>query len=674
MPGDNDPNDIFKSLDALLDAEAPRAPPPRESEKRKQAPTVEPEETLCVVCQDDVSFPKGELPCSHMFCHPCIVEWGKRSNLCPVCKRRFVSLKRISDKGRITTRKIKKRDFADTYDSESIGSSDYNSGEEDGACLICGADDNPYKLFFCDTDGCPNLQHDYCCVPRLECVPEEGEFFCTDCVKKYNKTSNYIAPNGTQEGNIQEGQKEKEAAPLPPPVDRTVPRGAPPIDSTATIDKSVRMVSVSQFEPLAVPAYTQPPRNPNASQGLDDYITPLVNRRTNMLEIHTAFNRRNLQEIRQAWKEQIGSSSSPSAVQEEGSDNRPRLTEEYLKTLSENKESIISEWTADDKEVVKPRRSLSAAEWNKKFSSKTTDTQQSADQQDSQTTPKRSNSATEGTPRRSIPAAEWSHKYNSDNNNNNDGAKQTPTDSQLTPRRSISAAEWSQKFKSTDSNNNDSSQPSQTPRRTQSAPDNRRKPSLKTPKRSSRRERSHIRAKGDRASRLQTYYKRHKVEMDVETENLTTAELANIEQMLSELRCEIQEKKRTKRTRVEIYSARGAITSALIIAAAVQRKTMKEYSSLRHVDGVPVTSELRNTVIRTGKLFLTPLYSSKSISKETFKLVLSESTDLFLYSFVNKHRTRLQNDPYSFHEVLSEGAAESIARLCDRIVKREKKK
>lgn len=40
----------------------------------------------CYICLSELSHDRGILSCSHAFCHPCITEWFKTNQTCPVCR------------------------------------------------------------------------------------------------------------------------------------------------------------------------------------------------------------------------------------------------------------------------------------------------------------------------------------------------------------------------------------------------------------------------------------------------------------------------------------------------------------------------------------------------------------------------------------------------------------
>ncbi|XP_032231291.1 uncharacterized protein LOC116614423 [Nematostella vectensis] len=53
------------------------------------------EESNCVICLDRVRC-RGKLSvCNHWFCFPCIFEWSKNTNTCPICKARFRCISKL---------------------------------------------------------------------------------------------------------------------------------------------------------------------------------------------------------------------------------------------------------------------------------------------------------------------------------------------------------------------------------------------------------------------------------------------------------------------------------------------------------------------------------------------------------------------------------------------------
>ena len=62
----------------------------------------EQQEKMCAVCQCEMehgSIAKIEC-CTHQFCFDCIKHWGTTcANTCPLCKKRFNSIKHKNEKG-----------------------------------------------------------------------------------------------------------------------------------------------------------------------------------------------------------------------------------------------------------------------------------------------------------------------------------------------------------------------------------------------------------------------------------------------------------------------------------------------------------------------------------------------------------------------------------------------
>lgn len=60
-----------------------------------------PEPDFCSVCLDEITN-KCTLPCKHAFCKPCITEWLRFHNNCPLC-RMTVKVSRV--------RRVRRRSF-----------------------------------------------------------------------------------------------------------------------------------------------------------------------------------------------------------------------------------------------------------------------------------------------------------------------------------------------------------------------------------------------------------------------------------------------------------------------------------------------------------------------------------------------------------------------------------
>jgi hypothetical protein len=52
----------------------------------------------CAICLDEIKE-KGMISgCTHIFCYECILEWSKSTNVCPVCRSRFLNISKINKK------------------------------------------------------------------------------------------------------------------------------------------------------------------------------------------------------------------------------------------------------------------------------------------------------------------------------------------------------------------------------------------------------------------------------------------------------------------------------------------------------------------------------------------------------------------------------------------------
>jgi hypothetical protein len=58
------------------------------SKKKKKSP-----KQTCTICLSEVENEASPSNCTHTFCKECILEWVKRKNACPNCRRHFTSLK-----------------------------------------------------------------------------------------------------------------------------------------------------------------------------------------------------------------------------------------------------------------------------------------------------------------------------------------------------------------------------------------------------------------------------------------------------------------------------------------------------------------------------------------------------------------------------------------------------
>ncbi|MQM14011.1 hypothetical protein Taro_046937 [Colocasia esculenta] len=138
---------------------------------------------VCGIClsEEKKGIVRGLLDCcAHYFCFVCIMEWSKVESRCPLCKRRFKTLRKLtsSDLGfglRRSVVSIPERNQVYQPSEEEIRG--YLDPYANVVCIEChqGVDDN--LLLLCDI--CDSPAHTYCVGLGSE-VPE-GNWYCNGC-------------------------------------------------------------------------------------------------------------------------------------------------------------------------------------------------------------------------------------------------------------------------------------------------------------------------------------------------------------------------------------------------------------------------------------------------------------------------------------------------------------
>lgn len=116
--------------------------------------------------------------CDHYFCFVCIMEWAKIESKCPMCKRRFTSIRRPPKDGVFPRERfvvVPKRD--QIYGGFGIASSRTADPYAYVRCNVCQGTTYESLLLLCDL--CDTASHTYC-VGMGNAVPE-GDWFCHDC-------------------------------------------------------------------------------------------------------------------------------------------------------------------------------------------------------------------------------------------------------------------------------------------------------------------------------------------------------------------------------------------------------------------------------------------------------------------------------------------------------------
>ncbi|CAH1422373.1 unnamed protein product [Lactuca virosa] len=123
--------------------------------------------------------------CDHYFCFVCIMEWAKVESRCPICKRRFSTIRRPQDgvflSERIVNVPVRDQVYYHNGNATLTPSDPYSQVK----CSICSLSSDDHLLLLCDL--CDSASHSYC-VGLGATVPE-GDWFCQDCNFSKNEHS-----------------------------------------------------------------------------------------------------------------------------------------------------------------------------------------------------------------------------------------------------------------------------------------------------------------------------------------------------------------------------------------------------------------------------------------------------------------------------------------------------
>lgn len=146
--------------------------------KAKEA--VDFDSNCCGICllEDDRAIRGWVDSCDHYFCFVCIMEWAKVESRCPMCKRRFSTIRRPPKPGVFPSERIVNVPVRDQayhhFGNVTTGPSDPYAEVD---CGICHGTADESFLLICDL--CDSAAHTYC-VGLGHTVPE-GDWFCHDC-------------------------------------------------------------------------------------------------------------------------------------------------------------------------------------------------------------------------------------------------------------------------------------------------------------------------------------------------------------------------------------------------------------------------------------------------------------------------------------------------------------
>ncbi|KAI3463844.1 hypothetical protein Pfo_020507 [Paulownia fortunei] len=185
------PNKRFKTLTATPDP-FPQSPPSFISKGKSKIQEgtslpiqieAENESTdCCGICLSEAGnggVSRGYIDsCNHYFCFVCIMEWAMVESKCPLCKRRFSTIRRPPKPPIFTSERVVHVPVRDQvyhyFGNATIGPPDLYSEVK---CSVCHGIADESLLLLCDL--CDSAAHTYC-VDLGVTVPE-GDWFCQDC-------------------------------------------------------------------------------------------------------------------------------------------------------------------------------------------------------------------------------------------------------------------------------------------------------------------------------------------------------------------------------------------------------------------------------------------------------------------------------------------------------------
>ncbi|XP_042031963.1 uncharacterized protein LOC121778645 [Salvia splendens] len=133
----------------------------------------------CGICLSEGGASRGQIECcDHYYCFVCIMEWAKVESKCPLCKRRFSTIRRPPKPPVFASERVVRvpvRDQACHY-SGNLANGPRNMYSE-AKCATCQGVSDESLLLLCDL--CDAAAHTYC-VGLGYTVPE-GDWFCQDC-------------------------------------------------------------------------------------------------------------------------------------------------------------------------------------------------------------------------------------------------------------------------------------------------------------------------------------------------------------------------------------------------------------------------------------------------------------------------------------------------------------
>ncbi|XP_062116833.1 uncharacterized protein LOC133830781 [Humulus lupulus] len=153
--------------------------PEAEENERVREKAAACETESCAICYVDAGKAiRGEIDsCNHYFCFLCIMEWTKTESRCPICRRRFTSIRRPPKHDIFTSERLIKIPLRDQEFIHSGGTNGSFDPYAEVLCNVCNQTTDENLLLLCDL--CDSGAHTFC-VGLGFSVPE-GDWFCHDC-------------------------------------------------------------------------------------------------------------------------------------------------------------------------------------------------------------------------------------------------------------------------------------------------------------------------------------------------------------------------------------------------------------------------------------------------------------------------------------------------------------
>lgn len=144
--------------------------------------------TTCAICLDTINQLANLDNCSHDFCRPCIVQWSKNTNLCPLCKKEFKKII-YYEKNKKKELKVKKKKLH--VEEEGFELLDELAQESADNCMVCAGSNDLAQMLVCDFCHY-NVCHTYC--DGLTSIPD-NDWFCLSCRGRHYNINNIQSSN-----------------------------------------------------------------------------------------------------------------------------------------------------------------------------------------------------------------------------------------------------------------------------------------------------------------------------------------------------------------------------------------------------------------------------------------------------------------------------------------------